>query len=82
MSQGDNPNRLSLDDAEALHARGRNADALQTTFLVAGSSVAVIGGALLTLGLVRRKKAKKQQRASVSAFVTPAQSSISVKWSF
>lgn len=82
LSQGDNPNRLSLDDAEALHARGRNADALQTTFLVAGSSVAIIGGALLTLGLLRRNKAKKQRRASVSAFVTPAQSSISAKWSF
>jgi tetratricopeptide (TPR) repeat protein len=57
LASGSNPDRLTLAQAEDIHARGRDFEALQITFIVSGSALALIGTSLLAGGLVQRKRA-------------------------
>ncbi len=79
LSNGDNPDRLTLSEAEQLDARGRNADVLQAVFVATGGAVALVGASLVTVGALRRSK---KRRASVQAAITPQQTMISTTWRF
>ncbi len=80
LTAGSNPGRLTLADAETLDARGRNADVLQTTFLVAGGVVAAVGISLLTVGMVRRSK--KSRAPTINAALSPRYTAVSATWRF
>ncbi len=79
LSGGENPTRLTLAESEELHAQGRNAEALQITFLAAGSAVALAGVALLAVGIRTQRDAR---RASVTPVAGPGFAGVSSRWSF
>ena len=59
LGDGSNPERLGLSEAENLDARGRDLEALQIASVAAGAALVVLGTALLTTGLVRRRSAAR-----------------------
>lgn len=79
VSDGQNPNRLTLSETEELHARGQNAEALQITFLAAGSAVALLGVGILAAGLVNRKRT---QNTAVVPVAGPRFAGMSARFSF
>lgn len=79
LSMGQNPSRLTLSETEELHAQGRNAEALQITFLAAGSAVALLGVGLAVAGIRARKR---DQRASITPSVGPGFAGVSSRWNF
>lgn len=79
LSGGENPSRLTLAESEELHAQGRNAEALQITFLAAGSAVALAGVALLAVGI---RAQRDSQRASVTPTAGPGFAGVSSRWRF
>lgn len=79
LNGGMNPERLMLAGAEDVEARGRNSNVLQATFLATGGALAIAGGTVLVLGLVRRAKTS---RAAVQAAVSPTHAFISTTWRF
>lgn len=58
LANGSNPGRLTLAEAEAIDATGRDFSTLQITFIAAGGAIALAGAALLTAGLVQNKRAR------------------------
>ncbi len=60
LSDGQNPDRLTLREAEDLEARGRDFETLQIVSLVTGATVTTLGAALLVTGLRRRAKSRRQ----------------------
>lgn len=58
LAHGSNPARLTLAEAEALHATGKDYSTLQITFIVTGSAIALTGAALLTAGLLKNRKSR------------------------
>lgn len=58
LTNGSNPGRLTLAEAEAIDASGRDFSTLQITFLAAGGAIALAGAALLTAGLVQNRRAQ------------------------
>ncbi len=79
LSGGENPSRLTLAQSEELHAQGRNAEALQITFLAAGSAVALVGVSLLAVGVRAQRVAR---RASVTPTAGPGFAGVSSRWRF
>lgn len=79
LAAGENPSRLTLAESEELDAQGRNAEALQITFLAAGSAVALVGVALIAVG-VRAKR--DSRRASVTPIAHPGFAGVSSRWRF
>ena len=79
LESGENPSRLSLSETEELHAQGQNAEALQITFLAAGSAVALTGVGLLVAGIVKRKKFDQMAAVPVAG---PNYAGISATWRF
>ena len=79
LSAGENPSRLTLAQSEELHAQGRNAEALQITFLAAGSGVALVGVALLAVGVGAQRNSR---RASVTPTAGPGFAGVSSRWRF
>ncbi len=59
LSGGQNPNRLTLREAEDLEAQGRDFEVLQIVSLVTGATIATLGTALLVTGLRRRAKSRR-----------------------
>jgi tetratricopeptide (TPR) repeat protein len=66
IQPGENPDMLSLTEAEDLDAEGRTLELWQIVTAAAGGAIAITGAALLGVGLSRRAKAKVQRSASVS----------------
>jgi tetratricopeptide (TPR) repeat protein len=56
VQNGGNPDGLSFSDAEALESDGKRFETLQIGMAAGGAAVAVVGGALLAVGLVRKSK--------------------------
>lgn len=79
LSAGENPSRLTLAQSEELHAQGRNAEALQITFLAAGSGVALVGVALLAVGV---RAQRNSRRASITPTAGPGFAGVSSRWRF
>lgn len=79
LSGGENPTRLTLAESEELHAQGRNAEALQITFLAAGSAVALAGVALLAVGI---RAQRDSRRASVTPTAGAGFAGVSSQWRF
>lgn len=59
LESGENPGRLTLSDAEDLHARGRDYEALQISSLATGGTLAGVGLGLLITGVVRRQSSSR-----------------------
>jgi tetratricopeptide (TPR) repeat protein len=55
-----NPDRLTLEDARALDAVGRNAELNQILMISLGSAFAVTGVALIVVGVMKKKKGAKE----------------------
>lgn len=81
LSNGSNPDRLSLMQAEDAHARGRDFEVLQIAFIATGGVVAVVGVALLATGLARRKNGRADRRA-LGPVVGPAHVGLRGVWRF
>lgn len=79
ISNGSNPERLTLLETEDMHARGRDYEALQVTFLAAGSALAVVGVALLATAEIRRNAAT---RVSASPALGPGLAGFNVNGRF
>lgn len=79
LAGGDNPNRLTLSEAEDLHTQGRNAEVLQITFIATGGTVALIGGALLATGLVKRNR---NRNLAVAPALGPGLLGAHARWHF
>lgn len=79
LSSGQNPDRLKLSDAEDLHTQGRNAEALQITFIATGGALAVIGGSLLATGLIKRRNARL---TAVAPSASPTALGATAHWRF
>ncbi len=79
LADGQNPSRLTLAETEELHAKGRNAEALQVTFLAAGSAMALVGAGLLTAGLITRKRS---ETATIAPVAGPGFAGAVTRWKF
>ena len=55
-----NPDNLTLDQVRSLDDEGQQAETLQIVMGAVGGALAVTGIALIAVGAVKRKKAKKQ----------------------
>ncbi|MBL8942297.1 MAG: hypothetical protein JNK45_04070 [Myxococcales bacterium] len=64
LGDGSNPERLGLAEAEDLDARGRDLESLQIASVAAGAALVVLGAALLTTGLVRRRAAARNDHVT------------------
>jgi len=67
VQDGGNPDGLSLADARDLESDGHRFEAIQIGMAAGGAAVAIVGGALLAVGLVR----KKQQGGGATARLVP-----------
>lgn len=56
LSSGRNPDGLTLSEAEDLHARGKDMEALHITFIASGAAIAVVGAGLVAGGIIKRKR--------------------------
>lgn len=81
LGEGQNPGRLSLSEAENLHARGRDFETLQIASLAAGVTLAGVGTGLLVAGIVRRHRAQTRLEAVVPG-VTPHMAGLQAQWRF
>jgi len=79
LESGENPSRLTLSETEELHAQGQNAEALQITFLAAGSALALVGAGLLVTGIIKRKKYDQMAAVPVAG---PNYAGMSATWRF
>lgn len=57
VQTGGNPDDVSFADAQTLESDGERFEAVQIGMAAGGAAVAIVGGALLAVGLVRKKKA-------------------------
>ena len=79
ISEGSNPDRLSLSEAEDLDAQGKDAETLQISLAVAGGAVAAAGIALLAVGGLRYRKSRQQAFAPA---VGPRFAGMRATWRF
>lgn len=57
INAGNNPDRLTVADVEALDAAGRRAETFQIVSVGVGGAVAIVGAVLLAIGLKKKKQA-------------------------
>lgn len=85
LSDGRNPDRLSLREAEDLEALGRDFETLQIVSLATGGTMAIVGTVLLATGLRRRARSRREARVRLEA-VGPALSAqrlgLQTSWRF
>lgn len=79
LSRGSNPGRLTLAEAEALDASGRDFSTLQITFVAVGGALALGGAALLAAGLIRNRRARL---AGISPMIDSKMVALSGAWRF
>lgn len=72
VQNGGNPDEVSFDDAQALESDGKRFETVQIGMAAGGAAVAVVGGALLAVGLLRRKKQGAATAQLVPSFGTEA----------
>lgn len=84
LSEGQNPSRLTLEEAENLEARGRDFEALQITSWVTGGVVAAIGTTLLAVGLHRRSKDRRRtaRLEAIAPAITQRSLGLQTSWKF
>lgn len=79
LSEGQNPSRLSLSEAENLEAEGKDLETFQIVSIAAGSAVALVGIGLLTAGLLRRRAAGLE---ALVPTMGPRFAGVSSRWRF
>lgn len=79
LAEGSNPTRLTLAEAEALDAQGKDYSTLQITFIVTGSALALVGAGVLAGGLVRNKRA---HLSAISPVFDPHMLAVATQWRF
>lgn len=79
LANGSNPGRLTLAEAEALDASGRDFSTLQITFVAVGGALALGGAALLAAGLVRNRRVRL---AGISPMIDSKMVALSGAWRF
>lgn len=84
LSDGQNPSRLTLEEAENLEARGRDFETLQITSWVTGGVAVAIGTTLLAVGLHRRNRDRRRtaRLEAIAPALTQRSFGLQTSWKF
>ncbi len=82
LSSGENPGRLSLEEAEDLEARGRDFETVQVAAMVTGGALAVAGVTMIALARRRATSSRNARLQALGPALGASSVSLRAQWSF